>query len=157
MNPRTPLGFYVCSIAAAGFGVLMLAAALLLEPGGDAFRATGLVARAGAALLAALAAVAAEALWCARRWAYPASLALALVYAGVLTALCVAVDGWPGLGIAFWALTCSAFVVAPIVAYVRGRSIALFGVPRAPVPAPRPAPPPAPVRIGPNGRPVPWW
>jgi len=158
MNHHTPLGFYVASIAAAGFGVLMLA--LVAGPEGVPPDGAVIVARAAAALLVAVAAVTAEALWMARRWAYRASLSLALGYAALVTFACVQADGATGLGLAFWLLLFSAMVVVPILLYVRSRSIALFGIPRPPVPAPRYRPPPAapaPPRIGPGGRPVPWW
>lgn len=163
MNHRTPLGFYLSSIAAAGFGVLMLAMVVEMDgaPGDRAVPWEVMAARAGAAMLVALGAVTAEALWFARRWAYRASLTLALGYAALVVGSFAAADGAAGVGLAVWVLLFSALVVVPILLYVRDRSIALFGIPHPPVPAPRYVPPPAPVapppRIGPGGHPVPWW
>jgi hypothetical protein len=152
MSSRTPAGFYFVSMCAAAFGGCMALVAALMENLGSP-RETLLV-RALAGLLACLSGVAAEALWNARPWAYRASLALALVYAAAVTLLTLAVEGVGGLMVAFWILFFSAWVVVPIMMYVRNRSSTLFGTPRPPSPVPprrvtRPVPP--------GGRQQPWW
>ncbi|HEU4559016.1 MAG TPA: hypothetical protein VFS20_14245 [Longimicrobium sp.] len=140
MRSHTPGGFYFAALCAAAFGAVMVAVMLPADE--------SLVVRAPAALLAALSGVAAEALWRARPWAYRATLTLALAYAAVVTLICVAGDGLDGLEAAFWILFFSAWVVLPIVLYVRDRSSTMFGTPRRP----RPAPP-----LPPGVRQQPWW
>ena len=152
MSSRTPAGFYFASVCAAAFGAMMAVWFLVTgEPGSEWLEA--IAVRGVAALLAALSGVAAEALWNARRWAYPATLALALVYTASVVLLCVGFGGGEGFWMAFWILFFSAWVVLPIVLYVRDRSSTLFGTP------PRahhlPARPPA--RPMPAGRRQPWW
>lgn len=148
MRSRTPAGFYLLSICAAAFGVCAALVAGLTENEGRPGET--ILVRALAALLACLSAVAAEALWRARPWAYRASLALAVAYAAAVTLLCLGTDGLDGLMTAFWILLFSAWVVVPIVVYVRGHSTRLFGTPRPPSPVPRP--------VAPGGRrPQPWW
>lgn len=152
MNGRVPGGFRVAALFAAGLGVMMLAAVLSLDVGDSYQPGMVILNRALAGGLAALAGVAAEALWCARRWAYPATLALALACAAAVVVALVAVAGVAGglLG-SFFILILSAMIVLPIVLYVRDRSAALFGHPRPRVPRPAVPPPP------PNRRPQPWW
>jgi hypothetical protein len=152
MSSRTPAGFYFASVCAAGFGAMMALGFLAADqPGGSVLET--FAARAATALLAALAAVAAEALWNARPWAYRATLALALAYTASVTLLCMGIGGLPGLWAAFGILFFSAWVVLPIVLYVRDRSSTLFGTPRRPRPAPhRPV-----ARPVPAGRRQPWW
>ena len=152
MSSRTPDGFYVASICAAAFGGCMAVVAGPMENLGHPWETV--LTRALAGLLACLSGVAAEALWNARPWAYRASLALALAYAAAVTLLTLAVEGAGGLMVAFWILFVSAWVVVPIVMYVRNRSATLFGTPRPPGPR-RPSPaPPSPV-VRPVARPVP--
>lgn len=137
MRSHTPGGFYFVAICAAAVGAFM--APMLWVP--DEW----LPVRAAAALLAALSGVAAEALWRARPWAYRATLTLALAYAAVVIMESLTAYGRNSLSEAFWILFLSAWVVLPIVLYVRERSAALFGTP----PQPRPAPPrPHPVPAG---------
>ncbi|HET7231214.1 MAG TPA: hypothetical protein VFJ16_14475 [Longimicrobium sp.] len=153
MSQRTPLGFYVASIIAAGFGLMMVAWMVSMDSG-PFYRWTTVAGRVGSALLAALALVAVEALWCARRWAYRATLALVAGYAALIVTVSVVGTGFTGLFLAFWLLLVSAMVLVPIVLYVRDRSAVLFGPPHAPQPAPqRPVPAPT----APGRRPPPWW
>ena len=157
MSSRTPAGFYFASVCAAAFGGCMALLAGLVENLGSP--PVMILIRAVAGLLAclsAVAAVAAEALWNARPWAYRASLALALAYAAAITLLSLAYEGVGGLMVAFWILFFSAWVVVPIVMYVRNRSTKRFGPQRQQT---RPAPMrPVPRPVAPGGRrPQPWW
>ena len=61
--------------------------------------------------------------------------------------------GMEGLWVAFWGLFFSAWVVLPILLYVRDRSSTLFGTPLRP----RPAPPRPTAHPVPAGRRQPWW
>ncbi len=150
MNPRTPLGFYVAALCAAGFGVLMGGTVVALD-GAAAGGAVGMVlGRAAAALLAALSAVAAEALWNARPWAWRASLVLALAYAAAVTLFCAVGGGVAGGVAAFMILVPSGGVLIPLLMYIRDRCAAMFGpalIPRSITPVPAPA----------GRRPPPWW
>ncbi len=85
-------GFEVAGAGAAGFAALMAAGLFRLDAAGGRAWLT-LLARGAAALLAALSAVAAEALWRARPWARRAALAVAAVYAAAAVPLCVGVYG----------------------------------------------------------------
>jgi len=129
---RTPLGFYVAAVCAAVFGAAMVRLALVPFWWGH----LDVLVRAAALVLAGLSAVAAEALWRARPWAYRASLALAVAYACVLAIKGFLNDGMDGVVTAVWMLILSAIVVVPLVAYVRHRSEDLFGptTPRRPRP-----------------------
>jgi hypothetical protein len=155
MSSRVPGGFRIAALFAAGLGVMMLAAALRLDVGASYQPGIIMLNRALAAVLAALAGVAVEALWCARKWVYPASLALALAWAASVIITSVAASGvlWGLIG-SFFALAVSATVVVPIVLYVRGRSAAMFGFPRMPVPT-QYAPPSRPAPGSPPPRT--WW
>ncbi|HEU4559019.1 MAG TPA: hypothetical protein VFS20_14260 [Longimicrobium sp.] len=153
MSSRTPAGFYFASVCAAGFGAVMVLGFLAVSEPGLEDPAT-LIVRGAAAVLAALAGVAAEALWNARRWAYRSTLALALTWTASVVLLGMASMGLAGFWVAFWILFFSAWVVLPIVLYVRDRSSTMFGTPprRRPAP-PRPPAPPLP----PGVRQQPWW
>lgn len=149
MSSRTPAGFYFASMCAAAFGTCMGLVAGLMENLGHPWETV--LIRALAGLLACLSGVAAEALWNARPWAYRASLALALAYAAAVTLLALAAEGAGGLMVAFWILFFSAWVVVPIMMYVRNRSVKLFGPQRRQTR-------PAPMRpVAPGRRPQPWW
>lgn len=164
MSSRTPVGFYVAAIFAATFGALMALAVLALD--GESWHPWETVLLRGpAAVLAALSAVAAEALWRARPWAWRASLALALAYGALVTLICVVMRELQGVFAAIWILLVSAPVVVPLLLYIRNRSADLFGTPfvRRPAvyatppvspPLHRPPPPP-PLPTG--QRPPPWW
>jgi hypothetical protein len=139
MNRHTPLGFYLSGIVSAMFGGVMLFLVAVLELS-DGHPEVMLVIRALAAGLAVLAAVATEALWFRRRWAYPATLALAVAF-GATTAGALPILIGTDLP-AFIVLALCAGAVAPIVLYVRARSQTLFGTP-------------APARARPHT--APWW
>jgi len=124
MNHRTPLGFYLAGLCSAVFAAVM---AWMLASSGTFGGAGSLQGRAAAALLAVLAAVATEALWCARPWAYRASAALAVAYGAAVLALAFAQNGIAGVMAACWLLVASAVVVVPIVAYVREACEQRFG------------------------------
>jgi len=167
VSPRTPTGFYVASVCAAAFGVLMAMAGLVMDDGGGPGWGA-IPGRAAAGLLAALSAVAAEALWRARPWAWRASRALAVTYAALVVTVCAAIGETAAVFVALWILIPSAMVVAPLLMYIRNRSADLFGtpfIPRPPVhpPAPYPPasalhrPPPPPPPLPPGRRPPPWW
>lgn len=148
MSSRTPAGFYFASVCAAAFGAMMALWFMATDESGR--EAEVIALRGAAAVLAALAAVAAEALWNARRWAYRSTLALALTWTASVTLLSLGLMGLSGLGVAFWILFLSAWVVLPIVLYVRDRSSTMFGTPPRRRPAPqRPLPP--------GVRQQPWW
>lgn len=149
MSSRTPAGFYFASMCAAAFGGCMALLAGLVENLGSP--PVMILIRAVAGLLACLSAVAAEALWRARPWAYRASLALALAYAAAVTLLTLGVYGLNGLPATVGILLFSACVLLPIVMYVRDRTAWLFGPPRR-QPRPAPARP-----LAPGRRPQPWW
>jgi hypothetical protein len=153
MRPHPPPGFHTAALCAAVFGTIMAAAVLALETSSGGPWGT-LWMRAAAALLAALAAVVTEALWRPRPWAYRSTLALALVYTAVVTLLCLGLKGLEGLTVAFWILFFSAWVVLPIVIYVRNRAATLFGPQgqqrRPPPRGPHPQP------TAPGGRPPSW-
>jgi hypothetical protein len=158
VSSRTPFGFYVASIFAATFGALMAFATVALDVDDGNMLLEVLLARAAAALLAALSAVAAEALWRARPWAWRASRTLAATYAGVVTIYFVVMYQLYGLFQALAVLIFSSVVVWPLLAYIRNRSTLLFGTPpvhpsvaRAPLHTPPPPPLPA------GRRPPPWW
>jgi hypothetical protein len=155
MNRRAPFGFCLASLFAALFGMMMLVVFVMAD-GGSSDMLFTLCLRMGAAALAALSGVAVEALLFARRWAYPATLALALAYAAGVAALCVYTRGSIlGLFAALIILVVSAMVVLPIVFFVRDASINLFGIPRQRAAPPQPVMRPAPPR--PGGPPQPWW
>jgi hypothetical protein len=149
MRSHAPAGFHAAALCAALFGTIMAVVVLEVDTGsGDQWGRMWM--RACAALLAALSGVVTEALWRPRPWAYRATLALALAYTGVVALLCLGLEGLDGLMTAFWILFFSAWVVAPIVIYVRNRSATLFGPrpqPRGPLARP----------VAPGGRPPPWW
>jgi hypothetical protein len=133
LNRRTPFGFYVAALCAVVFGLMMARAALMLASLTD--RDTALI-RASALLLAALSAVAAEALLAARPWAYRASVALAATYAALVVINFGVQGGMSGVVGSLWLLIPSAAVVGPLVAYVRERSADLFGTAAQPRPRP---------------------
>jgi hypothetical protein len=151
MRSHAPLGFHAAALCAAMFGTIMAVVVLQVDTGsGDQWGRMWM--RACAALLAALSGVVTEALWRPRPWAYRATLALALAYTAVVTLLFLGLEGVDGLIAAFWILFFSAWVVVPIVMYVRRRSATLFGPrlrpqPRGPLARP----------VAPGGRPPPWW
>jgi hypothetical protein len=93
-----------------------------------------------AALLAALAAVSAEALWRPRRWAYRASAALALAHTAAALAGCIMLFGLDGIGMAGAYLFFSGFVVVPIMVTVHEDAAALVGAAGVRVAARRPPP-----------------
>lgn len=147
MRSHAPPGFHAAALCAASFGTIMAMVVLELD-GGDPWGRMWM--RACAALLAALSGVVTEALWRPRPWAYRATLALALAYTAVVILLSLGLEGLDGLTTAFWNLFFSAWVVVPIVIYVRNRSATLFGPrpqPRGPLARP----------VAPGGRPPPWW
>jgi len=153
MNRRVPLGFYLSGIVSALYGVgNMLWLFFMDVDGGDVKLVMGL--RLGAAILAAFAAVATEALWRARRWAYPASLALGLASGAALLGIALAFGGLRGMVVALVPLFLQAVIVVPIVLYVRYRSQQLFGIPRPAPQLPRPAPR---VPVGARTPPATWW
>jgi len=155
MKPRAPFGFYFAGLFAGLFGTAMLAVVIVADAGGADLWGT-LFLRTGAAALAALSGVAVEALLFARRWAYPATLALALGYAAGVMAFSVYASGSIlGLFAALIVLIVSALVVLPVVFFVRDASISLFGIPRPRPAAPQPVMRPAPAR--PGSPPAPWW
>jgi len=136
MKPRAPFGFFVAGCFSAWFGVTMLVALLILDPGpggGDA----RVLARGATALLAALAGVVTEALWRAHPWAWRASLAMALVYVPAVVAVFGTRLG--GVETALGVLISSGVVLVPLLAYIRSCSRTLWPQ-RGPVrvPAPRP-------------------
>jgi len=155
VSRRTPLGFYVASIVAATFCTCMVTAVLALDyegGGGMDGELVTIAARAAAALLAVLSAVAAEALWRARPWAWRASRTLALAYAAAVLVPCL-MAGMTGLLIGFGILACSAIVVVPLLMYIRDRSAQLFGTPRIH----HPPPPPLRMQVPAGRRAAPWW
>jgi hypothetical protein len=143
MSRKAPAGFYILGFVAAMLGALMVFLLTLLDPP-DGFREGLIVLRAGTAGLAVLAAVATEALWFRRRWAYPATLALAIAVGAVVAVLLPGFGGAVGLVPALAVLALFTGAMASIVLYVRACSRALFGIPR-------PARPP----VRPNQ--APWW
>ena len=127
MTPRTPTGFCLAGLCSAAFACVM--AWIVASPA--PFGVEGMVGvRAAAALLAVLAAVATEALWGARPWAYRASSTLAGTWFAAVATLAFAGEGMAGLTASFWLLVPSAMVVVPIVNYVREACDDLFGKPR---------------------------
>ncbi|HET7461949.1 MAG TPA: hypothetical protein VFJ82_11905 [Longimicrobium sp.] len=116
MSTRTPTGFYLAGLCSAVFTGVM---AWMVVQFGLWTHDGSLRVRAAAALLAVLGAVATEALWGARPWAYRASAALAVAYGASILALAFAQRGMGGVLGACWLLVASAVVVIPIVSYVR--------------------------------------
>lgn len=105
---RPPVGFRVLAVCAGVYGVS--AAAVMLGAG----NATG---RGGPGLLAAVALVAAEALWSGRPWAFRASVALAAgFYLSVLLASTAI-----GFGPAVFIIVMTAAFIGPALAYVGSR------------------------------------
>jgi len=166
VSSRTPTGFYLAALCVAAFGALM-AGILALGLDGEGTWHT-LLGRASAALLGALSALAAEALWRARPWAWRASRTLAGSYVAVVAVLCIAIGEAAAVFVALGILIPSAMVVAPLLMYIRNRSADLFGTPFIPRPpvyrgAPHPSasalhrPPPPPPPLPPGRRPPPWW
>jgi hypothetical protein len=155
---RTPLGFYVASVFAAVFCTCMVAAVLALDYGRGVTNPLWetILARAAAALLAVLSAVAAEALWRARPWAWRASRTLAVAYVTVVIVPCL-MYGLYGLMVAFPVLLFSAVVLVPLLMYIRDRSAQLFGTPRIRRPTPIPSAPPVRVPVPAGRRAAPWW
>ena len=101
-------------------------------------------ARGIAGVLAAMAAVAAEALWRGRPWAYRASAALALAHAVAVLGFAALASGMFGVQVALAYLFASAFVVVPILASVYQGTISWHGVPPRRRPVPSPSSPPNP-------------
>ncbi|HET7232536.1 MAG TPA: hypothetical protein VFJ16_21180, partial [Longimicrobium sp.] len=83
---RTPTGFYVCGLCSAILGVL-LAVGLWSMEAGNHVEAEEILVRGVLAVLAALSAVATEALWRARPWAWRASVALAVAWGVTVMAM----------------------------------------------------------------------
>ncbi|HEU4559021.1 MAG TPA: hypothetical protein VFS20_14270 [Longimicrobium sp.] len=142
MRPRTPFGFWVAGAFSAWFGVAMVVTVLSLESGGD----SGTVFFRGAAgLLAVLAAVVTEALWRVRPWVWRASLALALAYAVIASAVLMA-EPSGRISDVILVLGTSAVVVVPLLIYIYGRARDIWPRPRprplsSPIQVPRPSPP----------------
>lgn len=124
------------ALCAALYGAGLTAVVLVSGPRDELAE---IVLQVIAAALAALAFVAAEALWGMRPWAYPAARALAVGTVGVLAlpALAALAMGRvaAGLGGLLPAL-CVAFVVFPMLKYLRRQSPPPRG--RTPAPWPRP-------------------
>ena len=140
MSARTPRGFHVAAAFAAAFAALMALALAWMPTEGAPGWAT-VAARASCALLAALAGVAAEALWRPRPWAYRASAALALAHTVAALAWCITLMGLDGIGAAGGYLFFSGFVVVPILVTVHEDAAVLFGAAGVRAPAGRrPAP-----------------
>jgi len=129
---RPPFGFYLAALCAGGFGALMVRALLEL----DASRGGG--PRLCAALLAALSAVAAEALWRARPWAFRASVTLAVTAALLGASAMVAMRDPFVLAGALVLAAAGMIVVIPMLAYIHHRSRQLWPARGVRVPAPRP-------------------
>jgi len=127
---RPPFGFYLAALCAVGFGARMVRA--LLEA--DAARGSRLCA----ALLAALSAVAAEALWRARPWAFRASVTLAFTAALLGAATVVAMRDPFIRAVAPALVGAGAIVVIPILMYLHHRSRQMWPGAGARVRAPRP-------------------
>jgi hypothetical protein len=149
---RPPPGFRLAALYAAAFGAAMLWAA----PGaGTPGNWVAPAERVDFALLAVLAAVAAEALWFGHRWAYPATRALAAAFTVSAVVMPCAVEGPEGLFVSMFLLFLGVAMGLPVVIYVREQSAAMFGIPR-----PRPAPPQTvmpPASARPSRQPAPWW
>jgi hypothetical protein len=136
-----PLGFILCGVMSMCFSALALLLLVAAETEGGS-GAAGVVTRGAAVLLLSLGLITTEALWKARPWAYPASLALAVSYFVSLSAVgaLVAVEAPDSLWWAGLVLGVSAVMVIPMLRYIRHhsrRAVAAGGRPRPRSPAMR--------------------
>lgn len=132
--PRLPIGYFLCGMMSMLFAVVMLLALLIIELDGDR-SGFGVALRGSFVLLASLAMITTEALWKARREAYPASVALAVCFAVWLLGITAVEDDLLG---GFLLLSISSLVVGPMLRYLHVRSRKLWPRTGVRVPAPRP-------------------
>lgn len=124
---RRPNGFAVLAVCAALFGAFAGLVLATDDGGGDVAVNTLLAAWGSLGLLTA------EALWRVRRWAFPASVALAgsVLAPCVVLAVVLAMDNdVPMALLALLAGGIMVFGMQPVLAYVRDRSRSLHGAGR---------------------------
>lgn len=127
--PARPEGFGLIAGVAWTFAAVMAYALFVADASAGDGPFAMVAPRAFAALLAALAFVAGEAIWNVRPWAWRASVALAATYAAVaaLQVFSSAHGVVDALGTFAGIAVLSASVVAPMLLYVHDRHVALFG------------------------------
>lgn len=117
--PRPTFGLRVLAALAFLFAA-GLAEGLFIGARNDGWET--LLARGAVTLLGALGMVAGEALWSARPWMYPASVALALAYSAVVLSFGALSGGIVGFTSGFVMVGVSCIFLLPVLAFVRHRS-----------------------------------